>query len=51
MEARPFQISPMGTDVITKQKGQWLCHKLGQEKKIGKPEMIVLFGIECFFQM
>lgn len=34
IEARLLHISPLGHDIISKQKGQWFCHELVQEKNI-----------------
>lgn len=49
MEAKPFQLSPMGHDIISKHKGQWFCPELRQKKQCGTPETIVPFGIGYFF--
>lgn len=49
MESKPFQLSPMGRDIISKHKGQWFCLELRQKKQCRTPEMIVPFGIGYFF--
>lgn len=44
-----MHLSPVGPDIVAKQKGQWFCLELGQEgKKSRKPEIIVPFRIRCF---
>lgn len=53
MEARALQLSPVGPDIVAKQKGQWFCLELGQEGK--KVENLRLWShLELdvsFFQM